>query len=392
MQTPVYKAVSRPPQVFWAPMFPAVINFTIQMAIMVMVMGAFPGKVNPDIFILTFLIVHVGLIVWGQKEPHLSGILLVQNMVRTHWTKDRDLKIDEGLIPSVAGEYAVRYKEGVLACVFRLNKTAANVTNWGQGLADLNGLGVLIRVVMSNVEQTHIILSVKEEKDRLRLEDAARGVQSVLRDFEPVLLSAGEGKTFLEKELRGSVHFSKNHKSLIVKNHQAYMTSVGITALGDQMDTRMFEEILALENEITIQHGIEMIPNAKAVPLLVQQRKMAYFTTFSQHVYNQYTAVLEKLSSFQDFPEVLCLYAISIFVTGKSVAEINQVARKVIAILDKYRFKSVLDGNLTQATFLTQFPVCSKYPRRFLCPSETVAVALCTAKPKEEKYKWGTTF
>ena len=391
MQTPVYKAVAMPPRVFWAPMFPVMINFVMHMAILVLVMGAFPGQVNPDTFILTFLIVHVGLILWGQKEPHLSRILMAQNMVWTHWTKDRDLKRDEHLIPAVSGDYTVRYKEGVLACVFRFNKATAGMTNWGQWLADLSQSGVSVRVVVSNTEQTHVILSVREEK-RTHLEDAAQGVQSVLRDFEPVLMTGSEAKEFLEKELRGDVHFSKNHKSLIVRNHQAYMTSVGITAPGDQMDTRMFEEILALEHEIKIQHGIEVIPNARALPLLIQQRKMSYFTTFSQNVYNQYTDVLEKLSSFQDFPEVLCHYAISIFVTGRSVAEINQIAKKISAILDKYHFKSVGDGNLTQATFLTQFPVCSKYPRLFLCPSETVAVALSTVKPKEEKYKWGTTF
>ena len=392
MQAPVYKAVSRPPQVFWAPMFPAILNFVIQIAIMIIVQGIFPGQVDPDVFITSFLIVHVGLIIWGQKEPHLSGILLSQNMIRSHWTQEGELKDSQVLIPVVFEENSVRYKEGFIARVFRLNKSIQGVTNWRQWLTDLDPFKVEARVVVSNAEFTHIILSVGEEKALEQLNEATQGVRSMLGDFDPVLLSAADAKMFLEKELKGGVRFSKNNSCLILGNHQEYMTSVSIVSLGDQMDSRMFEEILSAENEIKIQHGIKFVPNDKAVPLLVQQRKMAFFTTFSQQVYEQYTTVLDKLSHFQEFPEILCYYSINIFVTARSVAELNQSVRRIRAVLDKYRFRSIRDNALNQVTFLTQFPVCRKYPRVFLCPSETISVALSAVKQSSEKYKWGATF
>jgi len=74
MREPILKKVSMPPTLFWAPMYIACMNFIMQMAIMVILMGAFPGEINPLTFIFTFTVVHVILIVYGAREPHISKI------------------------------------------------------------------------------------------------------------------------------------------------------------------------------------------------------------------------------------------------------------------------------------------------------------------------------
>lgn len=78
MREPILKAVAMPPRVFWAPMLPMVCNFAVQMAIMMIFMGAFPGHVNPIVFMITFLIVHVFLVVYASREPHLSKMMQAQ--------------------------------------------------------------------------------------------------------------------------------------------------------------------------------------------------------------------------------------------------------------------------------------------------------------------------
>ena len=78
MREPILKAVAMPPRVFWAPMLPMVANFSVQMAIMVMLQGAFPGRIIPDFFIWSFVIVHIFLVIYGVKEPHLSKIMQAQ--------------------------------------------------------------------------------------------------------------------------------------------------------------------------------------------------------------------------------------------------------------------------------------------------------------------------
>lgn len=78
MREPILKAVAMPPKVFWAPMLPMIANFAVQMAIMIMVMGAFPGKINPLTFMVTFTLVHVALVAYGVREPHMSKIMQSQ--------------------------------------------------------------------------------------------------------------------------------------------------------------------------------------------------------------------------------------------------------------------------------------------------------------------------
>ena len=78
MREPILKSVAMPPKVFWAPMMLMIVNFSIQMAIMMMVMGAFPGKVNPLVFLITFFLSHIGIVAYGVKEPHLSKMMQAQ--------------------------------------------------------------------------------------------------------------------------------------------------------------------------------------------------------------------------------------------------------------------------------------------------------------------------
>ncbi len=75
MREPILKAVAMPPKVFWAPMLPAVVNFSVQMAIMMVFLGGFPGLLNPIMFIPTILIGHIGIIVYGVRDPHLSKLM-----------------------------------------------------------------------------------------------------------------------------------------------------------------------------------------------------------------------------------------------------------------------------------------------------------------------------
>ncbi len=75
MREPILKAVAMPPKVFWAPMLPAVVNFSVQMAIMMVFMGGLPGVVNPLVFVFTFLLGHIGIIIYGARDPHLSKMM-----------------------------------------------------------------------------------------------------------------------------------------------------------------------------------------------------------------------------------------------------------------------------------------------------------------------------
>lgn len=72
MQEPILKAVAMPPRVFWAPMVPAIVNIAVQAPIMFMWI-AFGN--NPIFFIATLLLAHIGIVIYGVREPHLSNMM-----------------------------------------------------------------------------------------------------------------------------------------------------------------------------------------------------------------------------------------------------------------------------------------------------------------------------
>ena len=64
-----------PPTLFWAPMYVAFVNFIVQMAIMFILMGVLGGEYNPLTSLITVVLVHIVLIMYGVREPHMSKIM-----------------------------------------------------------------------------------------------------------------------------------------------------------------------------------------------------------------------------------------------------------------------------------------------------------------------------
>lgn len=72
MHEPILKAVAMPPKVFWAPMVPAIANVALQSVFLIMWIAT---NHNPIFFIATFALAHIGIIIYGVKEPHLSRMM-----------------------------------------------------------------------------------------------------------------------------------------------------------------------------------------------------------------------------------------------------------------------------------------------------------------------------
>ena len=73
MREPLLKAVAMPPRMFWAPFLPATINLALQFPFMFIGMGVL--GLNPLLFVFPILFVHVFLIIYGSREPHLSAMI-----------------------------------------------------------------------------------------------------------------------------------------------------------------------------------------------------------------------------------------------------------------------------------------------------------------------------
>lgn len=71
----IFKAVAMPPNVMFAPMVPAAANMGLWSLLMMFSQVVFAGTASPLLFIIGAIVSHIGLILWGFKEPHLSTVM-----------------------------------------------------------------------------------------------------------------------------------------------------------------------------------------------------------------------------------------------------------------------------------------------------------------------------
>ena len=76
MKEPISRAVAMPPRTFWAPSRPALFNLGVQLP-MTFILNGF-GFFNPLYIVVTILIVHLGIVALGVREPHLSKMMEAQ--------------------------------------------------------------------------------------------------------------------------------------------------------------------------------------------------------------------------------------------------------------------------------------------------------------------------
>lgn len=271
----------------------------------------------------------------------------------------------------------------------------------------------------------YIVLSVNDrinaEKD---LDQAGMATTSILETYQPVMISEktpnlhddksplwvfaqicspltnpkplinGETGGYLNALLTADyIHFSKDEGIIkfISGNREKLAICIGIRKPGDYMDEQMVADILALNCELHLVHNIKPVPNVKANALLMQQRRMAYLTTFSENVKEQFDTALQWMDMSDADGQTLNDYAMSIIIFGDTKEEINFGQGEVEAICRLHNVTPVRDGWAAQSVFFSQFPTYDVYPRTFLFLSRVVACGVCIDKTAEGRQKsdWG---
>ena len=271
----------------------------------------------------------------------------------------------------------------------------------------------------------YIVLSVNDRKTALDdLQQATIALTSILDAYQPVLISEKtpmkhkdkspfwlfsqlasplsvpqprigleEGESLNALLTADYIHFTKDEG--IIKffsgDIEKYALCIGIRKPGDFMDEQMIADILSIDCEVTLTHNIKAIPMVKANMLLMQQRRMAWLTTFSTNVMAQYNTALEWMDQSDADGQTLNEYAMTIFVYGYSKNELKFGQEEIEKICRLYNVTPVREGWASQATFFAQFPTYDIYPRTFLYLSRVVACAICIDKTAEGRQKsdWG---
>ena len=271
----------------------------------------------------------------------------------------------------------------------------------------------------------YIVLSVNDRKNALKdLDQATNATLTILDMYHPVLISEktpdrhrdkspfwlfarlmspltrpqpivhGEnGQTLNDLLTADYIHFTKDEGIIrfFSGDKEKLGIVMGIRKPGDFMDEQMIADIMSIDCEVTVLHNIKAIPTVMANAKLIQQRRMAYITSFSSSVYNQYTTALEWMDQSDADGQSLNEYALSVFVFGDSKEELKFGQEEVEKICRLHNVTPVRDGWAAQATFFSQLPTYDVYPRTFMYLSRVVACAICIDQTTEGRQKsdWG---
>lgn len=271
----------------------------------------------------------------------------------------------------------------------------------------------------------YIIISINDRKNAIDdLQQASLALTSILDVYDPVLISEKtphkhndkspfwvfaqmasplsvpqpkigmeEGDNLNSLLTADYVHFTKDEGIIkffagdIIK----YGICIGIRKPGDFMDEQMIADIISIDCEVTLLHNVKAIPMIKANMLLMQQRRMAWLTTFSTNVQAQYNTALEWMDQSDADGQTLNEYAMTVFIYGDTKEELKFGQEEIEKICRLYNVTPVREGWAAQATFFAQFPTYEIYPRTFLYLSRVVACAICIDKTAEGRQKsdWG---
>lgn len=271
----------------------------------------------------------------------------------------------------------------------------------------------------------YIVLSVNDRKNALKdLDQATNATITILDMYHPTLISEktpdrhvdkspfwlfahllnpvsrpkplihGENGQALNDLLTADyIHFTRDEGLIrfFAGDKEKLGIVMGIRKPGDFMDEQMVADLMSIDCELNILHNIKSIPTTKASALLMQQRRLAAVTSFSQDRLNQYSTALEWMDQSDADGQTLNEYAMSVFIFGDSKEEIKFGQEEVEKICRLHNVTPVRDGWAAQAVFFAQLPTYEVYPRTFLYLSRVVACALCVDRTAEGRQKsdWG---
>lgn len=82
MRQQVLKALANPPRIFYVPYYLAVLNFIVQFIVFIIIYASalvfFKFQIEPLLFLISVIIVHMLLAVYSRTDPQIGQIILAR--------------------------------------------------------------------------------------------------------------------------------------------------------------------------------------------------------------------------------------------------------------------------------------------------------------------------
>jgi type IV secretion/conjugal transfer VirB4 family ATPase len=182
----------------------------------------------------------------------------------------------------------------------------------------------------------------------------------------------------------GIIEFSQGTK-------RRYAIAMGIKKLGDDMNSALTTELMALPIDMTISKHIQPMGKSEALIKLEQHSRLAMLTSFNPSVGEQFEMAKSFVEAMDEYRSSLCTYSSTIFVYADSIEEALQSEVIVRNVVTTNGSTAVRETGATQAAWFLQFPTMDLIPRPYRIFTYSIAFDYALDKPSEgvSNSDWG---
>lgn len=362
MKKTILKDVAMPPKVFGAPVNLAMVNAGVFIVLHLIS----PVEINPIFFILIMLCLHLLLVFFGKKEPHLSKLL--QNK-----GKKAEILCDKYDVDGAT----VLFKDGCFSCVFDTHNNRISDTDKKSLLDEMRNMGISIRFFRTK-GNTYLILSGKSFSKKVIQVISARfpsyelltnSTQITAGDVFRTILNPIEDNLFSTNSSLSEKALLTNIRSSVQKDimcfeqdgKKLYTTVLCLQKIENEVD---FDFINQLDSESSVLSWIEPLSTPKSAAILHRMYGMAKLT----RVQGDFEEVMKMALR----GEVFFFYGLNIYVSASSVQQLEVKKEELIQKAKLYGMSLVSEKWNLPLAFYMGFPQY-EMPRYFLLPGSLFA-------------------
>ena len=174
-------------------------------------------------------------------------------------------------------------------------------------------------------------------------------------------------------------------------DEELFMSAIALRRLGDFLEEQMMTDIGALECEFIFLHVINPWSKTSAALKLTQESRMSRVTSFGTGAMEQYDAALQIIEGLDENRSSLHDYAMTLFLIDKKRERLSYLDSEVRKICSSYGAVAIREGAALQASWFSQFPSYSIWPRIYRLFSSNIACNVTFDRPPSglSKCDWG---
>jgi type IV secretion system protein VirB4 len=148
---------------------------------------------------------------------------------------------------------------------------------------------------------------------------------------------------------------------------------LGLRGMGDFTYEAFVQAVSSVNGEIVIHQMIDPWSRLKSAAIITNQYKMSLATRFSSMNANQFEEALHRVEGTSGEAQTMAEYAMTVFVYGRTEKELEDTVAEIRRVSASFGVTPVREGATAQASWFSQFPSYTLWPRSYKLFSRNIA-------------------